>query len=193
MTDTFPKQVWTKLSAIDCSEQVQKKGQLSYLSWANAWTALMDVYPDSSYAFLDDHRQPSGTIEVHVSVCVSDGESKVKRQMSLPVMNYKNVAIVDPDARDISDARMRCLVKCIALFGLGLFLYRGEDIPAKREQKPEPLATDEQKAIIDDYIAADKAAGTTIVPPRRSVWVGRNKDRMTESQAATIIKECKES
>ena len=63
----------------------------------------------------------------------------------------------------------------------------------KKQQKSEPLATDEQKAIIDDYIAADKAAGTTIVPPRRSVWVGRNKDRMTESQAATIIKECKES
>ena len=184
MTDTFPKQVWTTLSAIDCSEQVQKKGQLSYLSWANAWTALMDVYPDSSYAFLDDHRQPSGTIEVHVSVCVSDGESKVKRQMSLPVMNYKNVAIIDPDARDISDARMRCLVKCIALFGLGLFLYRGEDIPVQREgTQPDTAATDEQYAAINALIKANK------MPARTNAWLQANGhwDNLTESQAQNIL------
>ena len=57
--------------------------------------------------------------------------------MHLPVMDNKNNAIKNPDARKISDAMMRCLAKCIATFGIGLYVYGGEDLPA--EEAPEPL------------------------------------------------------
>ena len=182
MTTTFPKQVWIELSQLDCSDKVQKKGGLSYLSWANAWQSLMDVYPDSSFAFLDSLTLPNGTVEVHVSVTVADGEHELTRFMTLPVMDYRNTAMVDPDSRDISDARMRCLVKCVALFGLGLFLYRGEDVPEKREVV---LATDEQIATIEEFIEA----GT--MSARRTAWINKNKERMTESQAGSILAECR--
>jgi hypothetical protein len=187
MTDTFAKQVWLNLSEFDCSDNVQQKGGLSYLSWANAWMHLMNAYPDSSFAFLDSVTMPSGTVEVHVSVTVTDGEHELTRLMTLPVMNYKNIAIVDPDSRDISDARMRCLVKCIALFGLGLFLSRGEDLPVKREKpEPAPLATAEQRLKLLKFMDAEKMS------PRRSVWVSKNMERMTTEQAATILAECRE-
>jgi hypothetical protein len=65
------------------------------------------------------------TVEVSVSVSVKG----ITHTMWLPVMDNRNKSIVNPTSRDISDARMRCLVKCIAMFGLGIYLYAGEDLP----------------------------------------------------------------
>ena len=78
---------------------------------------------------------PDGTREVRVSVTIEG----LTHMMWLPVMNHTNNAISNPNARDVSDARMRCLVKAIALHGLGLYIYAGEDIPqATQPQKPAP-------------------------------------------------------
>jgi len=63
--------------------------------------------------------------------------------MWLPVMDNRNKAIVLPTARDISDARMRCLVKAIAMHGLGIYLYAGEDLPAAVQ---DAVVTSEQAA-----------------------------------------------
>jgi hypothetical protein len=59
-------------------------------------------------------------------------------EMQLPVMDNRNNAISKPDARKISDAQMRCLAKCIACFGIGLYIYAGEDLP---EDEPKPPIT----------------------------------------------------
>jgi hypothetical protein len=97
----------------------------------------MDNCPDSFFSFEKDDAGsefwgfPDGTGEVRCSVVVHG----VSRSMSLPVMDYRNDAIKNPSARHISDAKARCLVKTIALFGLGLYIYAGEDIPSK--SKPE--------------------------------------------------------
>jgi hypothetical protein len=117
--------VWKTLSAIDCSKHVEKKGQLSYLSWAWAWGVMMEYYPAASYEFHAVEREPDGTATVSVTVTV-EGQS---RYMWLPVMDNKNNAVKNPDARKISDAKMRCLVKCLAMFGLAHYLYAGEDLP----------------------------------------------------------------
>ena len=116
---------WKTLSAIDCSKHVEKKGNLSYLSWAWAWQTLMEHYPDSTYTFSDPMTFCGETVEVSVSVSVKG----ITHTMWLPVMDNRNKSIVNPTSRDISDARMRCLVKCIAMFGLGIYLYAGEDLP----------------------------------------------------------------
>jgi hypothetical protein len=130
------KEGWNKLASIDCSDHIEKKGNLSYLSWAWAWKTLCDNFPDSTFEFekAEDGSEfwpmPDGTGEVRCSLTVAG----LTRTCWLPVMDYKNSAITGPNARDVNDAKMRCLVKCIALFGLGLYIYAGEDIPTRKTQ-----------------------------------------------------------
>jgi hypothetical protein len=124
--------VWKTLSAIDCSKHVEKKGNLSYLSWAWAWQTLMEHYPDATYEYSDPMTLCGETVEVSVAVTVEG----ITHTMWLPVMDNRNKSIVGPTSRDISDARMRCLVKCIAMFGLGIYLYAGEDLPSAVKDAP---------------------------------------------------------
>ena len=131
--------VWKTLSAIDCSKHVEKKGNLSYLSWAWAWQTLMEHYPDSSYTYCPPSFLENGTCEVNVSVTVKDKT----HSMWLPVMDNRSKSIVNPTTRDISDARMRTLVKCISMHGLGIYLYAGEDLP---EAVQDAVVTSEQAA-----------------------------------------------
>ena len=116
---------WKTLSAIDVSKNIEKKGNLSYLSWAWAWSTLMEHYPDSNYTYCPPSFLENGTCEVNVSVTVKEKT----HSMWLPVMDNRNKAVPNPTSRDISDARMRCLVKAIAMHGLGAYIYAGEDLP----------------------------------------------------------------
>lgn len=120
------KEIWNTLSVIDCSDHAEKKGNLTYLSWTWAWATLMGKYPDSSYMFLDNEYHADGSVTVHVLVRVKG----IDRRMWLPVMDNRNNAVKNPDSRKISDAKMRCLVKALAMFGLGHYIYAGEDLPA---------------------------------------------------------------
>lgn len=144
---TVKNNSWQTLSAIDVSKHIDKKGNLSYLSWAWAWGTLMDNYPDSTYEIEPPVQHPDGSVTVWVALTV-DG---MTRKMWLPVMDNRNNAIQNPDARKISDATMRCLVKCIALFGLGHYIYAGEDLP-------EAVKEEQAKAEANRDIPAEIAA-----------------------------------
>ena len=144
--------VWDELSQVDCSEHTEKKGKLTYLSWAWAWGITMEHYPTASYKFesffvdqegtvLDTMFYPDGSASVHVTVSIGD----LTRSMWLPVMDFKNNAIANPNSRQISDAKMRCLVKCIAMFGLGHYVYAGEDLPPSSDEEEETEKTEETK------------------------------------------------
>ena len=129
---SFPAQVWATLSRIDVGDHIETKGdrvKLSYLPWSWAWAQLMNHYPGSAMAVLQPDQLGNGTIMVRVMVEVKSGEDSLARDMWLPVMDHMNKAIQNPDARNISDSTMRCLVKCLALFGLGLDLYAKSDMP----------------------------------------------------------------
>lgn len=139
----FSGEVWDRLSRIDCSEHTEKRGQFTYLSWAWAWATLMQHYPASSYYFYAPETI-NDTVEVRCDVTVRGEHGAVTRAMWLPVMDNRNNAIKNPDARAVSDAKMRCLVKCLAMFGLGHYIYAGEDLP------PNP-ATKEQLDKISAY------------------------------------------
>ena len=127
--------IWETLSQIDCSKHTEKKGNLTYLSWAWAWGTLMKHYPTARYQFTD-HKDHNGNItDIQV---YTDGSASVEctvtieelsRTISLPVMDHRNQAIKNPNARQISDSKMRCLVKAIAMHGLGFYIYAGEDLP----------------------------------------------------------------
>jgi len=127
--------VWKTLSKVNCNDQKQTKNGLSYLSWAWAWGKLMEHYPDATYEFFNEAKDDFGHVEVWCKVQIGE----LQRLMWLPVMDYKNNAIKNPDLRKISDTRMRCLTKCIGMFGLGHYIYAGEDIPVGADtEEPEP-------------------------------------------------------
>lgn len=126
---SFAKEVWETLSKIDVSQHIEKKGNLSYLPWAWAWDQLMRHYPQSEYEWGDVKFFEDKTVEVSCYMNISDGEQAVSRSMTLPVMDNRNNSLVSPTSRQISDTKMRCLVKCIAMFGLGHYIYAGEDLP----------------------------------------------------------------
>jgi len=134
------KEIWQKLSAIDCSAHVEKKNSMNYLSWAWAWGVLMEYYPQAQYSFPPAEVHPDGTVTVYCDIAIGG----CVRQMWLPVMDYKNNAIRNPDARKISDTRMRCLVKNLAMWGLGHAIYAGEDVAA--------VTTPEHEAVTEETL-----------------------------------------
>jgi hypothetical protein len=133
------KTIWDTLSAVDCAAHVKKKGKLDYLPWAWAWGILMEHYPDAEFEFLPEKWLDNKTVECCVVITISGH----RRHMWLPVMDYQNKSLENPTTRDISDARMRCLVKGLALFGLGHSLYAGEDVPDADEDKARLLKHNE--------------------------------------------------
>lgn len=149
---SFPQKVWQTLSAINCNGQVEKKGNLSYLSWTWAWASLMEHFPASTYTVLEPTIHSDGTYTVNLSLTVSDGESSIERTMWLPVMDNRNNAVANPDARKISDTTMRCLVKAISLFGLGLYIFAGSDLPTAEVQAAGKPVSDAQGLVIGDLI-----------------------------------------
>ena len=149
MSSPTAGEIWKTLSAIDVSKHTEKRKQgnieLSYLSWANAWAYAMAHYPELTVKWHGMTDKDSVTRDITIyedgscSVCCSITIGDIKREMWLPVMDYRNNAIIGsvgpdgrpmgPDSRAISDAKMRCLVKCLASLGLGHYLYSGEDVP----------------------------------------------------------------
>lgn len=119
MTKTF-----SELRKINVNEHIEKKGNLSYLSWAWAVDYLLQEDSTAHWGF----HEPTYFGETVMVSCTVEAMGK-SMYMHLPVMDNKNNAIKNPDARKISDAMMRCLAKCIATFGIGLYVYAGEDVP----------------------------------------------------------------
>lgn len=147
--------VWKTLSEINCNDHVDKKGKFSYLSWTWAWAMVKEKYPEADYHLEDDTAYPDGTMEVRVTV----GIEGITHTMWLPVLDFKNNAIQNPNAFDINSARMRCLVKCLAMFGLGHYIYAGESVPQERavEETPQMIQAGAQiNACLenDDYHGA---------------------------------------
>ena len=147
------KSVWENLSKIDVSEHTEEKGGLTYLSWAWAWGVLKENYPEATFDFrefeadgkvIDYMSYPDGTGSVHCTVHIGDD---IESSMWLPVMDYRNKAISNPDARAVSDAKMRCLVKNLAMLGLGHYIYAGEDIPQQSNDSSGGSGESEKKPV----------------------------------------------
>lgn len=149
----------SELLRIDCSGHIEKKQGLSYLSWAWAWAEVLKVDPKATWWV---HEYAHGNASELPAMFLPDGSAMVKVSVKikddtktclLPVMDHRNKAIKNPDAFAVNTAIMRCMVKAIAMHGLGLFIYAGEDLPEGTEPKPEPKpvikATDGAEQTID--------------------------------------------
>lgn len=130
------------LLSINVNEHTERKGNLTYLSWAWAWAEVLKHDPGATWEVYE-YSQPDGTMQpcmwiaetamVKTAVTINGK----KRECQLAVMDNKNNAVKNPDARKISDTIMRCMTKAIAMHGLGLYIYAGEDLP---QVEPEPVA-----------------------------------------------------
>jgi len=151
MSNPTSADIWQTLSKIDVSDHIEKKNNLSYLSWAWAWGILMENYPDATYEFLEPETHINGSMTVFCQVSIN----KTTRLMWLPVMDYKNKAIPNPDAFAINTAKMRCLVKCLALFGLGHYIYAGEDTIDVKQEAPKLITQTQVDSLYDALEESD--------------------------------------
>ena len=146
--------MFNSLNSLDLSDKCEKRENLTYLSWANAWAEFKSAYPSATYSIWKNPQtglpyatDPETGIIVFTEVTV-DG---ITHEMWLPVMDNKNKAMklepytyqawdnykkqyIDKTVQaatmfDINKTIMRCLVKNLAMFGLGLYIYAGEDLP----------------------------------------------------------------
>jgi hypothetical protein len=124
------------LLKLNVNDHVEKKQNLSYLSWAWAWAEALKADPAATFEVQTFDGKPymdvNGTGMVWVTVTMFG------KPMTcfLPVMNHRNQPIQNPDAFQVNTAIMRCMVKGLALHGLGLYIYAGEDLPQSEETTP---------------------------------------------------------
>jgi hypothetical protein len=183
------KSTFDVLSAINLSDKVEKKSNLTYLSWAWAWAEVKKEYPDATYEVKGDPiTQKPYFYDENLGYMVMT-EVTIKEEtleMWLPVMDGANKAMLSTPYTyktkfgeksveaatmfDINKTLMRCLVKNLAMFGLGLYIYAGEDLPeAEPTPAPAPVktASDLEDLKVGDanwnkvvaYVTANKSLG----------------------------------
>lgn len=163
--------MFNSLYSLDLNDKLEKRDndKLSYLSWANAWAEFKVAYPSATYGIIKNPEtnlpyfsDPNIGIMVYTEITVEG----LTHEMWLPVMNGANKAMKETPYTyqvwdsyqkkhvekivqaatmfDINKSIMRCLVKNLAMFGLGLYIYAGEDIPERLAD--EPTANENAKA-----------------------------------------------
>ena len=162
MTAKKTLSVWGTLSKIDVSEHTEKKGNLTYLSWAWAWGTLKEHYPDATFekhwfnVGNPAYKIPYATDEqgyAYVLVSVTVDENLITE--TFPVLDHRNNSVKAPNSFQINSSLQRCLAKAIAYHGLGHYIYAGEDLPAT-ETREEPLTDDEEeRAAIFEHDAGE--------------------------------------
>jgi hypothetical protein len=169
------KSSYENLSSINVREKVERKGQMDYLSWANAWHMLKQNYPGAKRIVYEDpatgwnYFTDGRSAWVKVGIVVGEME----HIDYLPVMDFRNnaLAIEKVSATDVNKTIQRSTAKAIAMHGLGLSLWTGEDVPEMVTTKaPEKKSTSKPTLIelkVDDdnwvkvlkYVAENKQLG----------------------------------
>ena len=142
----------SELLKINVNEHTEKKNGLTYLSWAWAWAEALKADPKATFKVeMQEHGGPLMSVGDSFMVWVTVTIFEKSMTCMLPVLDYRNKPIMNPNAFDVNTSIMRCLVKGIAMHGLGLYIYAGEDTPmdAPAEHvtvKPVDQETGEVKA-----------------------------------------------
>ena len=120
---------FARLAAINVSEHIERKGGFAYLSWPYAVSQLRNADPTATWEVRRFNDLPYLATEAGVFVEVAVTVQGVTLSQIHPVLDGRNRPILAPTAFDINTSLQRCLVKAIALHGLGLYIYAGEDLP----------------------------------------------------------------
>ena len=132
------KSVFLTLSTISVKDKIERKGNLEYLSWANAWAMLKQHYPDAQRKVYEHEHTGNNfftdgrTAWVKVGITVNS----IEHIDYLPVMDFRNAAVhVDKvTSVEVNKTIQRSTAKAIAMHGLGLSLWTGEDVPSETKE-----------------------------------------------------------
>ena len=125
------------------NEHTEKKNNLTYLSWAWAWAEALKADPEATFKlemFEDEGGYKTCVMDINGTAMVFVTVTLFGKPMTcqLPVMDYRNKAIPNPDAFAVNTAIMRCMTKALSLHGLGLYIYAGEDLPEGESDEGTP-------------------------------------------------------
>ena len=166
------KNTYSKLASLHIKDKVERKGKMDYLSWANAWHMLKTEHPNAQRkVYESDHTglnffTDGSTAYVKVGIIVND----LEHIDYLPVMDFRNksVSLENVTSMDINKTIQRSTAKAIAMHGLGLSLWTGEDVPeltttTKIQAKTPKTITlevgDDNWLKVTKYISANKELG----------------------------------
>ena len=162
MATAKKKSVFETLSEVNVTPYVEKKGGLDYLSWATAWSLLKKYYPKSARKIYEhDHTglnffTDGQTAYVKVGITV-EGEEHIDM---LPVMDYRNksISIDKMTSFDVNKTIQRATAKAIAMHGLGISLWTGEDLfdNNQTQEAPKKVSPKTPKKVVLNDIPADK-------------------------------------
>lgn len=158
------KSVFETLNAINVNEHTEKKGNLTYLSWAWAWQQVKKNYPLAFYTIYENtnglnYHTDGKTAWVKTGLTIED----IEHIEYLPIMDNRNNSIMldKITSFNVNTAIQRSLTKAAARHGLGLYIYAGEDLPSdEQEVRKVQTITDDQILTIKSLIiesGADKA------------------------------------
>jgi hypothetical protein len=161
--------VFDTLNKINVNEFKEKKGSYDYLSWSDAVQYVLTKYPDTTWETHEfDHPSEAKNTEawgwVKSPYMITDAGCFVKVSVTIDgitrteihaIMDNRNQAIPKPTATQVNNSIKRCLVKCFALFGLALYIYRGEDLP--EDDKPQEISKEQNDYLMTLLKGRDKA------------------------------------
>jgi hypothetical protein len=179
MTQKKKETTFEMLSKINVNKFVEKKNGLTYLSWAYAWSEVKSNCPDATYEIGDTEYDEALGFMCHTSVTIDgetlpmwlpvmDGANKsMKKQAYKFTTRYGEKDVAAATTFDINKTIMRCLVKNLAMFGLGIYIFAGDDIPTtetqEEEVKPKQLVQlkkgDSNWTKVSAFIKSNKAKG----------------------------------
>lgn len=156
-----------ELNAINVNKMTEKKGNLTYLSWAYAWQETMKVCPDMTRTVYEsatgnNYHTDGKTAWVKVGITIG-GQEHIDY---LPIMDARNAALpIDKvTSFDVNKAIQRSTTKAIGLHGLGLYIYSGEDMPDEEKTAIiELVVGDENWAKVMNYLTANKKKGSKFI------------------------------
>jgi hypothetical protein len=128
------------LLSVNVSGHTEKKNGLTYLSWAWAWDQVLRADKDANFNVELFGDTPLMRIGDSYMVWVSVIVFGKKITCMLPVLDHRNKPIANPDSFHVNTSIMRCLTKAIAMHGLGLYIYAGEDLPMVSPEEAEKAA-----------------------------------------------------
>jgi hypothetical protein len=176
--------VFETLNKINVNEFKEKKGNYDYLSWSDAVQYVLSEFPDATWETHEFdvpmnkgedfgwHKCPYMITDSGCFVKVSVTIEGITRTEVHAVMDNYNKAIKEPTATQINNSIKRCLVKCFALFGLGLYIYRGEDLP--EDDKPQEISKEQYDYLMTLLEGRDKAFVESIEVAIRSKKLNTN-------------------
>lgn len=198
-----PKNYFEELNSLNVSDKIEKKGGLSYLSWAWAWSELKKRHPRANYEvktredgriYWDDGRTAWVVVSVRVPVFIDEVEEAIVHTEILPIMDARNrsIPVENITSMDANKAIQRALTKAIARHGLGLYIYAGEDLPEAPSDADVKASIDACKN--DDELRSIYRTLKGVYANDRQLvaWCAERKKALSESKNETEEEEQKQ-